>query len=102
MSGTIIISKHKSFDVRTIDFYHIINALRSQTEHSETAKMLIETFDKFGMNMLCADELNAHELKKFGALLREMKSKLEPKDEGLAVFFEMICAQIDAEARSTD
>lgn len=99
MSGTIIISKSKSFDVRTIDFVRIVDILRSFMTRSETATKLLETVDEFGMNMICADELDATEFTNFAHLMREVRAAVGDEDKGLADFLEFVCASINADAR---
>lgn len=101
MSGTIIISKSKSFDVRTIDFVRIVDILRSLMSRSETATKLLETVDEFGMNMICADELDAAEFTDFAHLMREVCAVLRDEDKGVVDFLELVCASINADSRLT-
>jgi len=99
MSGTIVISKSKSFDVRTIDFVRIVDILRSFKARSETAAELLETVDEFGMNMICADELDAAEFANFAHLMREVSDSLSVEDTGVADFLELVCTSINADER---
>jgi len=99
MSATIMLSENKTFDVRTVDFNLIVNALRINTRGSEISKGLLETIDVFGMNMICVDELDASGLKIFGELLKEFGATLGTENMGLFEFIENVCAEIDLDER---
>lgn len=89
-----MLSKNKSFDVRTIDFKLIVSALRSKFGGSELGEKLLENVDVFGMNMICVDELNSDELKLFGSFLREFGKKQISENIGLYEFVEDVCSQL--------
>jgi hypothetical protein len=99
VSGTIVVSKSKSFDVRTIDFVRIVGILRSLLAQSETTKKLLETVDEFGMNMICADELDAAEFADFKRMMTEVRAALGNEEIGLANFLELVCRGINADER---
>ena len=99
MSGTILLSKQHTFDVRTVDFNLIVSGLRCKVGESEIGKKLLETVDEFGMNMICVDEFDANELKVFGDFLREFGEHQRTENKGLSEFIEMVCAQIDIDGR---
>jgi len=99
MSGTIVLSKQKSFDVRTVDFIRIAGVLRSFESQSETAKKLLQTVDEFGMDMLCADDLSAKDFAEFGRLLKQVRMTLGGEEVGLKEFLDIVCAHVDADAR---
>lgn len=73
MSGTIMIGPETSIDVRTVDFFRIVEALRSESANWSTASRLLETIDNFGMNMICADELDAADFSQFAGVLEKLQ-----------------------------
>lgn len=99
MSGTFIISQDNSFDLRTIDFVRIVNALRSKMPQSATAAKLLETVDDFGMNMICADDLNSRDFADFGYLMGEVAADLGEKDKDLRAFLQTISNCIEQDER---
>ncbi|HEX8615132.1 MAG TPA: hypothetical protein VF800_27945 [Telluria sp.] len=99
MSGTIVISKKNSFDVRNVDFVLIVNALRSKIAHSAIAEKLLETVDDFGMNMICADDLNSIEFQNFACLIREVCSTFNGEDKELHTFLEAVYTCIEQDER---
>lgn len=103
MTGTVIISKNKSFDVRNIDFEFITDVLRSIANNSDLSKKLLQSKDEFGMDMLCADDLDAKEFFEFYGLLLEIRKKIR-NDSGLAFFVDKICeaAQEDERLQSNN
>jgi hypothetical protein len=102
MSGTIVISKKKSFELRTIDFNRITDFLRSFSSQSETAKKVLSTVDEYGMNMLRADELSAQELLEFATLMKQIGAVLEEQEVGLKAFLDELCKQITTQAEKMD
>lgn len=102
MSGTIIINKDKSFDVRTTDFSRIVAVLRYLSSHSETATKLLKTVDQFGMNMICADDLDSAEFTNFAQSMREVCAVLGEEDAGLSDFLASVNASIRVDDRLAD
>ncbi|MGM9517007.1 hypothetical protein ACS5PK_22365 [Roseateles sp. DB2] len=76
MAGTIIVARGKSLDVRTIDFERIADALRRHGKGSEVSVKLLQSMDEFGMDMICADELNSAEFMDFFGLLDDVRAEL--------------------------
>jgi hypothetical protein len=97
MTGTIVISTRKSVDMRTVDFVRIVKVLRCFVERSQTAKKLIETVDKFGVNMICADELNPAEFAEFVALMKDVGATLGKDDVDLSNSLEEVYTLIDTD-----
>lgn len=86
MSGTIVIDPQTSVDVRTVDFLRIVDALRIEKHNSSAASRLLETVDDFGMNMLCADELNATDLADFAGILQKLQENSQSDETGFYRF----------------
>lgn len=101
MTGTVIVAKGKSLDVRTIDFEHIVDRLRARAHNSEVARKLIQSVDEFGMDMICADELNAMEFLIFYRLFREIRDELG-SGHGLAEFLNRVCQIAQTDERFND
>jgi hypothetical protein len=76
MAGTILVAEGKSLDVRTIDFERIADALRHRAASSAVIGKLLQSIDEFGMDMICADELNSEELMEFLGLLKDIRMDL--------------------------
>ncbi|AJQ92699.1 hypothetical Protein YC6258_00649 [Gynuella sunshinyii YC6258] len=94
-----MLSKQKTFDVRTVDFNFIVNILRNKVGDTEFGKGLLETIDVFGMNMICVDELDANGLNKFDGFLKELAASLEKENKGLSKFLAAVCAEIELDER---
>lgn len=99
MSGTIVISKEESFDVRNVDFVRIVNALRSKIAESPIAGRLLETVDEFGINMICADDFDSIEFKDFAALMRMIGSAFSDEDKELLAFIDDVYVCINRDER---
>lgn len=89
MTGTVIIAKGKSLDVRTIDFERIADSLRRRAKESAIATKLLQSTDEFGMDMLCADELSAMEFKEFYDLFGDIRDELS-NSPGLIDFINQV------------
>lgn len=99
MSGTIVIDPHTSVDVRTVDFLRIVEALRTERKTSPAANRLLETVEDFGMNMICADELDAADLSNFAAILRKLQHESISDESGFNAFLEDLCNRIAKDER---
>ncbi|MBI5335347.1 MAG: hypothetical protein HZB72_12300 [Burkholderiales bacterium] len=89
MTGTVIVAKGKSLDVRTVDFELIANLLRQRAKKSAVAAKLLQSTDEFGMDMICADELNAMEFMDFYQLFGEIRDDLS-NSPGLVGFIDQV------------
>lgn len=98
MSGTIILSRQKSLDVRTVDFARIASAIRARVSTSPVARQLLESIDDFGMNMISADELSASEFADFYGLMKDVQADLKA-DHGLTAFFDELLRFIEVDER---
>jgi hypothetical protein len=98
MSGTIILRKQKSLDVRTVDFACIANAIRARASTSPVAKKLLESIDDFGMNMISADELSSSEFSVFRDLMKDVQDGLKD-DHGLTDFFDELFRLVAVDER---
>lgn len=98
MSGTIILSKQKSLDVRTVDFARITSAIRARVSTSPVARGLLESIDDFGMNMISADELSAGEFAEFYGLMKDVRDDFKA-DHGLTAFFDELLRFIEVDER---
>ena len=98
MAGTLIIAVGKSLDVRTIDFEWIADALRKQASNSDVVRKLLQSTDEFGMDMICAGELNRAEFKEFYRLLSEIQTEISA-DNGLAEFIDKVCQAAEEDDR---
>lgn len=101
MTGTVIVAEHKSFDVRTVDFERIVDALRSRVSYSGVAKKLLQSVDEFGMDMICADELNSIEFKTFYGLLGEIRTEFS-NEPGLICFIDQVRQTAEVDERLRD
>jgi hypothetical protein len=86
MSGTIVIDPQTSVDVRTVDFLRIVEAVRAEKNTSHAAIRLLESVDDFGMNMICADELDAADLADFVEILRKLQANTRSDESGFHRF----------------
>jgi len=98
MSGTIILSKQESLEVRTVDFARIASAIRARVAMSLVAGQLLESIDDFGMNMISADELSASDFADFHRLMKDVGADFE-SDHGLTIFFNNLLRIIEADER---
>jgi hypothetical protein len=89
MAGTVIVAKGKSLDVRTIDFERIADALRRRAKGSAVSVKLLQSVDEFGMDMICADELNSVEFMAFYGLLDDVRAELSDSP-GLIGFIDQL------------
>jgi len=101
MTGTVLVAKGKSFDVRTVDFERVAQALRIRAESSEVVKKLLRMTDQFGVDMICADELNSAEFRDFYRLLGEIRAELSDTP-GLVAFIDQIFQWAQSDARLRD
>jgi hypothetical protein len=99
MSGTIVIDPHTSVDVRTVDFLRIVEALRAERKTSPAADRLLETVDDFGMNMICADELDPAAFAEFATVLRKLQRQSNSDESGFNDFLESLCNRIAQDER---
>lgn len=99
MSGTIVIDPHTSVDVRTVDFLRIVEALRAERKTSPTADRLLETVDDFGMNMICADELDPAGFAEFATVLSKLQRDIHAEESGFKDFLENLCSRIAQDER---
>ena len=98
MAGTIIIAKGKSLDVRTVDFERIADALRRRAESSPVSVKLLQSKDEFGMDMICADELNHADFMGFCRLLDDIRAELSDSP-GLINFIDQVRELAQADER---
>lgn len=89
MTGTVIVAKGKSLDVRTIDFERIADALRHHARSSVIAAKLLQSIDEFGMDMICADELGPMEFMDFYSLLGAIRTEIT-NSPGLVNFIDQV------------
>jgi hypothetical protein len=99
MSGTIVIDPQTSVDVRTVDFLRIVEALRAEGKSSPAAARLLETVDDFGMNMICADELNAADLADFLKVLMRLQDNTRLDESGFNRFVTDLCILVAQDVR---
>lgn len=99
MTGTIIFSKGKSLDVRTVDFAWIVESLREQEQDFPVLERLLRTVDEFGMDMVCADELTQSELGDFQVALDRILTKIGTGN-GIGEFLKKVVQQVDLDIRS--
>lgn len=98
MTGTIIVAEGRSFDVRTIDFMRIVKALQTRKESTDIAEKLLQSVDEFGINMICAGELNRKEFLDFHCIFTAIRDELL-REEGMAQFLERVCHAAEADER---
>jgi len=98
MAGTVIVAKGKSLDVRTIDFERIADALRRRAKGSAVSVKLLQSVDEFGMDMICADELNSAEFMDFFELLDDVRTELSDSP-GLIGFIDQVRAVAQEDER---
>jgi hypothetical protein len=77
MTGTFILSKQRSVDVRTVDFLRIAGAIRTRGLRPSLARKVLESIDDFGMNMIRADELSVSEFVDFHMLMKELQEEFD-------------------------
>ena len=99
MSGTIVIDPQISVDVRTVDFLRIVEALRAEGKSSQAAAHLLETVDDFGMNMICADELDPADLADFLGVMRRLQDNTKADESGFNRFVADLCMLIAQDKR---
>lgn len=80
MSATIVIDAATCVDVRTVDFLRIVAALRAARDGSAAIGRLLDTVDAFGLNIICADELDAAGLAAFVAILDRLRRTVDDGD----------------------
>jgi len=80
MSGTIVIDAATCVDVRTVDFLRIVDALRAARDGAAAIDRLLDTVDAFGINMICADALDAAGLAAFTAILERLRCTIDSGD----------------------
>jgi hypothetical protein len=98
VTGTIIVAKGKSLDVRNIDFERIADALRRRAKDSPVSLKLLQSVDEFGMDMICADELNSADFMKFFGLLDDFRAELSDSP-GLIEFIDQVRAVAQEDER---
>lgn len=98
MSGIIMIDATTFIDVRTIDFLRIVDALRAGRHGARAVGRLLETVDDCGVNMICADELDATDFASFAAILEKLRRTLEG-DDGLSRFLADLAATMAKDER---
>lgn len=98
MSGSILVGKETSLDVRTVDFLRILNAIRAHTSTSYAAKEIVESVDNLGINMICIDELGSTDFASLYELMKTVRADLEA-DQGLATFLDEVCQLIGSDER---
>lgn len=98
MTGTIIVSKEESLDVRTVDFAWIVESLREQKQDFPVVERLLRTVDEFCMDMICADELTPSELIDFQILLERILTKIGT-GTGIGEFLKKVLLQVDLDIR---
>jgi hypothetical protein len=98
MAGTMIVAKGKSLDVRAVDFELIADALRSRVGRSDVAMKLLQSVDEFGMDMICADELNSIEFKEFYDFLDDIREELADSP-GVVDFINQVRLAVQSDIR---
>ena len=98
MTGTIIVSKEESLDVRTVDFAWIVESLREQKQDFPVVERLLRTVDEFSMDMICAEELTPSELIDFQILLERILTKIGT-GTGIGEFLKKVLLQVDLDIR---
>jgi len=89
-------------DVRTVDFLRLVEALRSMKGRSRTIAKLLESVDEYGMNIICADELDPTELREFAQLVEEIGSMASADDTGLVQYLSSVHSLIISDGRYND
>lgn len=97
MSGTIVIDAATFVDVRTIDFLRIVEALRAEHARSAAIDRLLVTVDEYGLNMICADQLDAAGLASFAAVLETLRHNVD--DDGIKGFLADLTTLIGRDER---
>ncbi|TDM05469.1 MAG: hypothetical protein C4K60_11870 [Ideonella sp. MAG2] len=98
MAGTVIVAKGRSLDVRSIDFERIADAFRRRAKDSTISVKLLQSLDDFGMDMICADELNSKEFMDFFELLDDVRADISDS-AGLIGFIDQVKAVAQADER---
>lgn len=98
MSGTIVIDAATFVDVRTVDFLRIVEALRAERGGAAAIDRLLDSVDECGLNMICADELDAAGLAAFGAILERLRRTVR-EDDPFGAFLADLASTIRADAR---
>ena len=92
MSGTIVIDAATCIDVRTVDFLQIVAALRAARDAGPAIGRLLASVDEAGINMLCADELDAAERASFAAVLDDLRRTLGDDDGFKGVLADLVAS----------
>ena len=87
MSGTILVSRGNLVDIRTVGFEWLAEEIRSRSSTFKIAKELLQSVDEFGMDMICADELDSSGFKNFNLLMEEIFSHA-PENKSFVKFIE--------------
>lgn len=98
MAGTIIISKGKSFDIRTVDFEDIVQSIRSRQNSNKVAKKILAAIDDFGMDIICVSELNSIEFKEFYSLMSDVRDDF-PRAIDVLNYIGMVLQATEADSR---
>ena len=99
MSGTIVIDAATFVDVRTVDFLRIVAALRAEQDGGAAVEGLLATVDAFGLNMICADELDDAGLAAFAAILERLRRTIDDGDHGFKAFLADLVGTIGRDER---
>lgn len=98
-----MIARGVGFDVRGIDFAWIATALRTRVTEANRSALaaVLWAHDEAGMDMLCADELQAEDFRQFGSVFDEVTSHVRSNHSGsgLLGFLEAVQSAIQSDPR---